>query len=226
VRRLILSLCLLSLTASLAACGPKTVHAAIPKKTAPAQSDLVGLASYYAEPYNGRKTASGEVFDAYNAMTAAHRTLPFDTVVRVINQKNGLEVDVRINDRGPFVEGRVIDLSLAAARKIDMVRDGVAPVELKVLKVEAKQPADPAAPRSPTAPPGYQVQVAAFETLDAAEELRRNLEKRYKNVHVEKADLDKTYYRVRIPQADEKSAQHVVEELRKDDFRPYIVRGN
>ena len=75
---------------------------------------MEGIASYYAEPYNGRRTASGEIFDAYKAMTAAHRTLPFDTVVRVTNQANGRRVDVRINDRGPFIEGRVIDRYEAA----------------------------------------------------------------------------------------------------------------
>ena len=93
-----------------------------------------GLASYYAEPYHGRRTASGEIFDSYQGMTAAHRTLPFNTMVRVTNKTNGRAVDVRINDRGPFVDGRVIDLSVRAARQIDLVRPGVAPVKLKVLK--------------------------------------------------------------------------------------------
>jgi rare lipoprotein A len=225
VRRLILSVGVLGLCAGLSACGPKTVRAPIPGRqpnqtaSAPAQqslpqSELVGLASYYAEPYHGRQTASGEVFDSYGAMTAAHRTLPFDTVVRVTNQKNGLDVEVRINDRGPFAEGRVIDLSLAAARKIDMVRDGLAPVELKVLRVEPK-----AAAR-------YIVQVAAFESKDAAEALSADLVKRYKDVSVEKAELDKTYYRVRIVQTDEKSAQRVIDELRRADFQPFMLRGN
>jgi rare lipoprotein A len=91
-----------------------------------------GLASYYADRYHGRKTASSEVFDV-NAMTAAHRTLPFGTRVRVTNVNNGRSVVVRINDRGPFVAGRVIDLSPAAARRIDMINDGVAPVKLEVL---------------------------------------------------------------------------------------------
>jgi rare lipoprotein A len=96
--------------------------------------ELEGLASYYAEPYHGRRTASGEIFDTYNAMTAAHRTLPFDTLVRVTNKNNGQRVDVRINDRGPFIEGRVIDLSLAAARVIGMERAGLAPVTLIIAR--------------------------------------------------------------------------------------------
>ena len=92
-----------------------------------------GKASYYADRYHGRTTANGERFDV-NALTAAHKTLPFNTVVRVTNLKNGKSVTVRVNDRGPFVEGRVIDLSPAAARKIDMIRDGVVPVRLDVVR--------------------------------------------------------------------------------------------
>jgi rare lipoprotein A len=91
-----------------------------------------GLASYYADSFHGRKTASGEMFDR-GALTAAHRTLPFGTRVRVTNQDNRKSVVVRITDRGPFVKGRVIDLSPAAARQIDMIRAGIVPVELEVL---------------------------------------------------------------------------------------------
>jgi rare lipoprotein A len=91
-----------------------------------------GLASWYGNEYNGRPTACGETFDE-EAMTAAHRDLPFGTVVEVTNLKNGKSVRVRINDRGPFVHGRIIDLSKGAARKIDMINDGVVPVQLKLL---------------------------------------------------------------------------------------------
>ena len=95
------------------------------------QSD--GKASYYADRYHGRTTASGERFDV-DALTAAHKSLAFGTVVRVTNLNNGKSVTVRINDRGPYVGGRVIDLSPAAARRIDMIRDGVVPVKLHVLR--------------------------------------------------------------------------------------------
>ncbi|ACY15017.1 rare lipoprotein A [Haliangium ochraceum DSM 14365] len=92
-----------------------------------------GRASYYGERYHGRKTASGERFDM-NAMTAAHRTLPFGTVVEVINLDNGRRVEVRINDRGPFGRRRrIIDVSRAAARALEMLRAGVVPVEVRVL---------------------------------------------------------------------------------------------
>lgn len=95
-------------------------------------STMRGGASYYADKYDGRKTASGEVF-RQNKLTAAHRTLPFGTMVRVKNIKNGKTVDVKVNDRGPFVSGRIIDLSRSAAEKIDLIREGVAEVEVTVL---------------------------------------------------------------------------------------------
>jgi rare lipoprotein A len=95
-------------------------------------SQKEGLASYYADKYQGRKTANGETFDTAK-LTAAHKTLPFGTRVRVTNLDNGKSVEVRINDRGPYVAGRVIDLSPAAAKKLDMLRAGVVRVRLDVL---------------------------------------------------------------------------------------------
>ena len=89
-----------------------------------------GVASYYADDFHGKKTSNGETFDM-NELTAAHRTLPFGTKVKVINQNNGKSVVVRINDRGPFLKGRIIDLSEAAAKKIDMISSGTAPVKLE-----------------------------------------------------------------------------------------------
>jgi rare lipoprotein A (peptidoglycan hydrolase) len=119
----------------LAACSGKHVPMVPPARAHPSApaSDLEGLASYYAEPYHGRRTASGEIFNTYKAMTAAHRTLPFNTVVRVQNTSNGKDVEVRINDRGPFIASRIIDLSVRAARAIDMVGSGVVRVKLTIL---------------------------------------------------------------------------------------------
>ena len=97
-------------------------------------SDETGYASWYAGKFQGRITASGEVFDT-NQLTAAHKTLPFGTIVRVTNVDNGKYVDVRINDRGPFVEGRIIDLSRRAAETLDMTGSGIAPVVLRVLSI-------------------------------------------------------------------------------------------
>jgi rare lipoprotein A len=92
-----------------------------------------GQGSYYANKFNGRKTASGTVYRP-NKLTAAHNTLPFGTVVRVTNPKNNRSVKVTVTDRGPHVKGRIIDLSRKAARKIDIIDAGVAPVQVKVVK--------------------------------------------------------------------------------------------
>jgi rare lipoprotein A len=92
-----------------------------------------GQASWYGEKFNNSRTASGEKFNM-NKLTAAHPTLPFNTVVRVENLKNGRTVKVRINDRGPFIKGRIIDLSREAAEKLDMIREGVVPVRIEILE--------------------------------------------------------------------------------------------
>ena len=91
-----------------------------------------GIASWYGEPYHGRRTASGEIYDMHE-LTAAHKTLAFGSLVKVTRRDTGADVKVRINDRGPFIEGRIIDLSYAAAKKIDLDVDGVAPVKIKVV---------------------------------------------------------------------------------------------
>lgn len=97
-----------------------------------------GKATYYGLRYkSGRKTASGKAYDK-NKLTAAHKTLPFGTVVRVTNKKNGKTVDVEITDRGPFGPGRIIDLSVAAAKELDMMKAGVVPVIISVLKIPIK----------------------------------------------------------------------------------------
>lgn len=109
----------------------KPAHA--PSAPAPLDWTESGVASWYGIPYDGRRTASGEVFDMH-AMTAAHRTLPFNTWLEVTNLKNGKQVDVRITDRGPFIDGRIIDLSMGAAERIDMLRDGIVRVRVKVIR--------------------------------------------------------------------------------------------
>lgn len=100
-----------------------------------------GIASWYGRPHHGRRTASGEVFDMH-AMTAAHRSLPLGTRVRVTNVENGRSVVVRINDRGPFVDGRVIDVSRAAALALGAIGNGVFPVRLEVLEEAAADSPD------------------------------------------------------------------------------------
>lgn len=203
----------------LSACGHKNVQVKAPQTTPLSVNALEeGLASYYAEPYHGRKTANGETFDTYKDLTAAHRTLPFNTMVRVTNKSNGREVDVRINDRGPFIDGRVIDLSLRAAREIELVGPGVAPVKLTLLKSSA--------PVETPKTAAFAVQVGAFEDRQAAEDLKLQLEKKYSGVMIQTVSVDKTFYRVRIGRPDIVTANKVAGELRKDDFQPFVVRVN
>ena len=123
-----------ALVALTAGCGRRaTAHVPPPVKPAPIGWTETGIASWYGAPYDGHPAASGEIFDTHK-LTAAHRTLPFDTWVEVTNLQNGRQVQVRINDRGPFVDGRIIDLSFAAATTIDLVRPGTAKVKLKVVR--------------------------------------------------------------------------------------------
>ena len=103
----------------------------------PGQVIEEGVASWYGPPFNGRRTSNGEIYDMYQ-LTAAHRTLAFNTIVRVTNLANGKQIEVRITDRGPFVNNRVIDLSLAAARAIDMVGPGTAHVRLELISGQAE----------------------------------------------------------------------------------------
>ena len=100
--------------------------------SAPARADY-GKASYYGPEFHGRKTASGEVYDR-GGLTCAHKDLPFGTTVKVTNLANMRSVIVRVNDRGPWIKGRIIDLSYAAAQKIDMIREGVIDVKIEVVK--------------------------------------------------------------------------------------------
>ena len=116
-----------------AACAGRRDATTVPGGTPGATAYDRGVASWYGRKFHGRKTASGERYDMHE-MTAAHRSLPFGTVVQVVRVDTGDAVVVRINDRGPFVDGRIIDLSYAAAVEIDMVRDGLARVELYLLE--------------------------------------------------------------------------------------------
>jgi rare lipoprotein A len=127
-----------------------------------------GLASWYGGKFQGRLTASGEVFDT-NKLTGAHKTLPFGTIVRVTNLLNDLTVDVRINDRGPFVEGRIIDLSRAAAEEIEMVGMGIVPVKIEVIEQVTADEVDESKEE-------YTIQVGAFSVEENALEMKNQIE--------------------------------------------------
>jgi rare lipoprotein A (peptidoglycan hydrolase) len=110
----------------------------LPQWTVPLPSEEVGVASWYGHPYHGRKAANGAIYNMHK-LTAAHRTLPFGTLVRVHNLANARTVEVVITDRGPFIDGRIIDLSLAAARILRFQRAGLAAVRLELLSAPAAE---------------------------------------------------------------------------------------
>ncbi len=120
-----------------------------------------GIASWYGGKFQGRRTANGEIFDT-NKLTAAHKTLPFNTLIKVQNPQNGKSVVVRINDRGPFVEGRIIDLSRAAADAIGITGLGVAQVRISLYRREAEDSEAAASIHKEEELPVYVIQVAAY----------------------------------------------------------------
>ena len=131
------ALCAVLVAATFAGCGTSAPRFRSEPASAPGSRDasvhqMSGIASFYAEEFNGRPTASGETYDMH-ALTAAHRTLPFNTAVRVTQTENNKSVIVRINDRGPFKDDRVIDLSLEAARRIGLTAKGTGPVKLEII---------------------------------------------------------------------------------------------
>jgi peptidoglycan lytic transglycosylase len=174
-----------------------------------------GNASWYGEPFHGRRASNGEIYDMYK-LTAAHRTLPFETMVRVTNLSNGKSTVVRITDRGPFIENRIIDLSLAAAREVDSVGPGVVPVRVEVLSPGV----DPTAGF-------FTVQVGAFRDPANAERLRDRLNVSYSPIFIQQYDSpDGMFYRVRVGKiSGEDAARQFGEQLRgREGFTPYVTR--
>jgi rare lipoprotein A len=176
-----------------------------------------GIASWYGVPYHGRRASNGEVYDMYK-FTAAHRTLPFNTVVRVTNLVNEKQVDLRIIDRGPFVDDRIIDLSLAGARAIDMVGPGTARVKVEII----------AAPGNESVTKGrFAVQVGAFADRANAEHLRERLAADYEHTSIQ----DTTgptgrLFRVRVgSEPNENAAQKLGNKLSAETgMRAFVVR--
>jgi rare lipoprotein A len=174
-----------------------------------------GKASWYGHPYHGRPAANGEIYDM-EKMTAAHRTLPFDTWVRVINLANEKAVDVRITDRGPFVGNRIIDLSHAAAREIGLIGPGTAEVRVEIVSV----PED-----APTAL--YAVQVGAFHSRDNAERERKRMEQQYGRAKLIKREGDTTLWRVLVgSEKTQDAADSLRQRIRKDSHERngFVVR--
>jgi len=159
-----------------------------------------GVASWYGPGFQGKRTASGEHYDMHR-LTAAHRDLPFGSIVEVRNLDNGKRVRVRINDRGPFVRGRIIDLSYTAAKRIDMVGNGTARVELRLIHRGGGGPL----------PTTYVVQVGAYHDVQRAEEVEKRLVQSYDDVRI---DSDGVWNRVLIgPFTDRQTAEALTADL-------------
>jgi len=174
-----------------------------------------GVASWYGPPYHGRRAANGEIYDM-EQLTAAHRTLAFGTRIRVLNLDNRRQVEVRINDRGPFVEGRIVDLSRAAARHIRMLGPGTAPVRLEVLSL----------PRA-VAECCFAVQVGAFRERANAERQRRRAEREHRPARLEARDGDPPMWRVLVGhERTLEAAQELARRLRSRFGQAFVVRAD
>src|SRR5574337_1228143 len=177
-------------------------------------SGETGLASWYGHPYHGRRTSSGEVYDMYQ-LTAAHREIPLGSWVEVVNLTNGRSLTVRVNDRGPFVDGRIIDLSYASGTLLGVIGPGVVPVRVRLTQ----------APQGSLSPGRFLVQVGSFTAEANALALKAELEQKISGVNLVKAVVDgEVYYRIRVGQfASRVEAQTAADRLASLGYRVLIM---
>jgi rare lipoprotein A len=174
-----------------------------------------GIASWYGAPYHNRRGSNGEIYDMH-AMTAAHRTLPLGSLVRVVNPVNGRSAVVRITDRGPFIEGRVIDLSQAAAEQIGLLQPGTGQVRIEVLETPA--PVDDGGK--------WAVQIGGFEEEKAARDLAGHLSRRYHTAKVLTFDspAGDWWVRVRVKDDLRARAEEVMRDTKTSEGGIFLVR--
>jgi rare lipoprotein A len=179
------------------------------KSSGPIRTTQVGIASWYGHPFHGRLTASGEIYDM-EKMTAAHRTFALGTVVHVENLVNKQTVEVRINDRGPFVRDRIIDLSHAAAQAISM--EGITNVRLEVIRTPPTRVAEM-----------YAVQIGAFSERLEADDLRARMERKYGTARLAFRDRDETWRVLVGIQPNLESADALALQLDKEAGPAFVV---
>jgi rare lipoprotein A len=186
----------------------------VPRGAQPLMTET-GLASWYGPPYHNRRGSNGEVYNM-NAMTAAHRTLPLGSIVRVTNVKTRHSVLVRITDRGPFIPGRIVDLSLAAARKIDVVQPGVAEVRVELMQ----------SPTSAGTGGRWAVQIGSFADEHTATSLADHLARRYRTAKVLhfNSPAGDWWVRVRVLNDDRQRAQQLLTETHTSQGSVFLVR--
>ena len=213
-RPLVIPLLLLFLLPSLLllfSCAPARRPAVPPSTRGPTYQET-GYASWYGKEFHGRPTSSGEIYDMH-AFTAAHRTLPLGTVAEVFHLGNGRSVRVRINDRGPFVANRIIDLPYRAAKEIDMADQGLARVRLVAWPREAD-----------LSTRHFTVQVGSFQVQENAKRFREKMG-RYGPASITQHQTNRQlYYRVRVGNfRKEEQAQDLAKELMKEGFSPLVI---
>ncbi len=186
----------------------------IPSDAKPIETQT-GLASWYGPPYHNRRASNGEVYNMH-AMTAAHRTFPLGSIVRVTNVKTGSTALVRITDRGPFIPGRIVDLSLAAARKLDVVQAGVVPVKVELMQSGG----------SPGTGGKWAVQIGGMPNEKAATKLADQLKRRYHTANVLrfKSPAGDWWIRVRVLDDDHERAQKLAAETETSEGAVFLVR--
>jgi rare lipoprotein A len=186
----------------------------IPPDAKPISTE-VGKASWYGAPYHNRRTSNGEIYNM-NAMTAAHRTLPLGSIVRVTNVNTGHAALVRITDRGPFVKGRILDVSYAAAKRLDIWQPGIASVKVEVMQT----------PASAAKGGRWAVQIGSFETEKRAAAVADHLTRRYRSANVEKflSPVGVWWIRVRVLNDDRQRAESLANESEVKEGSVYVVR--
>ena len=212
-------------------CGPR--HVVIERRTPPPEKQEVkkersvpeakiekmeskgvqyGVASWYGGEFHGRATSSGEVYDMYQ-LTCAHNTLPLGTIVMVTNLENRRSLELKVNDRGPFVKERIIDVSYAAAQMLGMWEKGTAPVKVEVVNLAAEPVLR------------FTLQVGSFTDETNAQRLAEQLRKSFENVHVATAETStQKYHRVRVGQFDTREAALVIaEKLSQMGFKVLVT---
>jgi rare lipoprotein A len=205
----------LTLALALAGCSHKRhVRTVPPRPVAPGYTET-GIASWYGHPYHGRPAADGEIYDM-EKMTAAHRTLPFNTWVRVENLGNSKSVELRITDRGPFVARRIVDVSHAAAEALGMIGPGTARVRLVVVR----------APQ-PVAAGTFAVQIGAFENRQSAERMRALMASRYGSARLVLREGNPNVWRVLVgAETTEEGASALAARIRDEsgERNAFVVR--
>ena len=194
--------------------GADLAEPTLPAGTKPLATET-GQASWYGPPYHNRRGSNGKVYNMH-AMTAAHRTLPLGSIVRVTNLKTGHSALVRITDRGPFIPGRIIDLSLAAARKLDVYSPGIAQVKVEVMQTP-----------SPLETGGkWAVQIGSFPHEEAAAKLADHLKQRYHTAKVVKfsSPVGDWWVRVRVLNDDRERARKLAAENETPEGAVFLVR--